>query len=119
MVCGEPTGGFADVLRIQRVLSALLELLGRIWHRTFPHVPTVYLKNHECSVPIICFVPPSATSMGVCLAVARIGAIFGNVSFGAFVDADCAVPILTVAVMLALAAVTSLKLKETRLTALT
>ncbi len=59
-----------------------------------------------------------STALGACLAVARIGAVAGNLVFGALIDVHCAVPIVFVAAMLAMAALTSLKLKETSRTAL-
>jgi VNT family MFS transporter (synaptic vesicle glycoprotein 2) len=51
--------------------------------------------------------------MAVTLAVARIGAILGNVVFGYFIEISCAVPILMVAVLLVSGGLLSIKLPNT------
>lgn len=59
-----------------------------------------------------------STAMAVTLAIARIGAILGNVIFGYFIEVSCAVPVLMVAVLLISGGLTSLKLPNTTQTAL-
>ena len=51
--------------------------------------------------------------MAVTLAVARLGAILGNVVFGYFIEVSCAVPILMVAVLLVSGGLLSIKLPNT------
>ena len=59
-----------------------------------------------------------STAMAVTLAVARLGAILGNVIFGYFIELSCAVPILMVAVLLVSGGLLSIKLPSTSGTAL-
>ena len=59
-----------------------------------------------------------STAMAVTLAVARLGAILGNVIFGYFIELSCAVPILMVAVLLISGGLLSIKLPSTSRTAL-
>lgn len=59
-----------------------------------------------------------STAMAVTLAVARLGAILGNVIFGYFIELSCAVPILMVAVLLISGGLLSIRLPSTSRTAL-
>jgi len=59
-----------------------------------------------------------STAMAVTLAVARLGAILGNVVFGYFIELSCAVPILMVAVLLVSGGLLSIRLPSTSGTAL-
>ena len=54
-----------------------------------------------------------STAMAVTLAVARIGAILGNVVFGYFIEISCSVPILLVASLLLAGGLLSIKLPNT------
>ena len=51
--------------------------------------------------------------MAVSLAIARLGAIAGNVVFGELIESSCAVPILMVAVLLLSGGLLSIKLPNT------
>ena len=51
--------------------------------------------------------------MAVTLITARLGAILGNVVFGYLVEVNCAVPILSVATLLALGGLAGLLLPNT------
>lgn len=59
-----------------------------------------------------------STAMAVTMAVARIGAILGNVIFGYFIEVSCAVPVLMVSILLISGGLTSLKLPNTTRTTL-
>jgi len=54
-----------------------------------------------------------STAMAVNLAVARLGAITGNVVFGSLIETSCAVPILMVAALLLSGGLLSIKLPNT------
>ncbi|XP_071479724.1 synaptic vesicle glycoprotein 2C-like [Diadema antillarum] len=54
-----------------------------------------------------------STAMGVQAGMNRIGAILGNLIFGLFIDAHCAVPMIVIAVMLAIGGFTTLTLPNT------
>merc|ERR1719414_1450753 len=54
-----------------------------------------------------------STAMAVTLAVARLGAILGNVVFGYLIEVSCAVPILLVASLLASGGLLGIKLPNT------
>ena len=54
-----------------------------------------------------------STAMAVTLITARLGAILGNVVFGYLVEVNCAVPILSVATLLALGGLAGLLLPNT------
>ena len=51
--------------------------------------------------------------MAVTLLVARLGAILGNVVFGYLVETNCAIPILSVAILLVLGGLASILLPNT------
>ncbi|XP_072020579.1 synaptic vesicle glycoprotein 2C-like isoform X2 [Amphiura filiformis] len=53
------------------------------------------------------------TALGFQSVSNRIGAIFGNLIFGALIDTNCAIPILTVAAMLAIGGIVTLTLPNT------
>ncbi len=59
-----------------------------------------------------------STAMAVTLVTARLGAILGNVVFGYLVETNCAVPILSVAVLLIAGGLSGLALPNTTRTAL-
>ena len=54
-----------------------------------------------------------STAFGLQTGIARIGAILGNVIFGQLVDANCAIPMLLVAGLLAFGGLSSLALPNT------
>jgi len=54
-----------------------------------------------------------STAMAVSLAIARLGAISGNVVFGELIESSCAIPILMVAVLLLSGGLLSIKLPNT------
>jgi len=54
-----------------------------------------------------------STAMAVSLAVARLGAITGNVVFGSLIETSCAIPILMVAALLLSGGLLSIKLPNT------
>jgi len=54
-----------------------------------------------------------STAMAVNLAVARLGAITGNVVFGSLIETSCAIPILMVAALLVSGGLLSIKLPNT------
>ncbi|XP_002734267.1 synaptic vesicle glycoprotein 2B-like [Saccoglossus kowalevskii] len=57
-----------------------------------------------------------STALGVQSLTNRIGAVVGNVIFGVFIDLHCAVPILSVAILLAFAGIITLRLPNTKKT---
>ena len=65
------------------------------------------------------FFTSRSTAMAVSLAVARLGAIAGNVVFGELIETSCAVPILMVASLLLSGGLLSIKLPNTSNAALT
>lgn len=60
-----------------------------------------------------------STAMAITLIPARMGAILGNVAFGYLVETNCAIPILSVAVLLASGGLAGLFLPNTTRVALT
>ncbi|XP_077993582.1 synaptic vesicle glycoprotein 2B-like [Glandiceps talaboti] len=55
-----------------------------------------------------------STAMGVQLVVNRIGAIIGNVVFGAFIEYHCAIPILSVAILMVFGGLVTILLPNTK-----
>lgn len=56
--------------------------------------------------------------MGITLVAARLGAILGNVIFGYFVETNCAIPVLAVAILLVSGGLASIFLPNTTKTPL-
>ncbi|KAK6178546.1 hypothetical protein SNE40_013313 [Patella caerulea] len=54
-----------------------------------------------------------STAMGIQQALARVGAILGNIIFGELVDVHCAIPMLLVAALLAFGGLVSIRLPNT------
>lgn len=59
-----------------------------------------------------------STAMGITLVAARLGAILGNVIFGYFVETNCAIPVLAVAILLVSGGLASIFLPNTTKTPL-
>nr|KAG5702650.1 hypothetical protein BaRGS_028036 [Batillaria attramentaria] len=55
-----------------------------------------------------------SSSFGFQTVIMRIGAILGNLIFGLLVDVHCAIPMITVAVLMSLGGLLSLKLPNTK-----
>ncbi|XP_040580858.1 synaptic vesicle glycoprotein 2A isoform X2 [Lepeophtheirus salmonis] len=58
------------------------------------------------------------TAMALTLAIARLGAILGNIIFGYFVETSCEIPILSVSILLILGGLSSLLLPNTTRTSI-
>lgn len=63
-----------------------------------------------CNVSYLFF---RSTAFGLQSGVGRIAAILGNVVFGTLVDIHCAVPMITVAVLLTIGGLTAIRLPNT------
>ncbi|TRY68645.1 hypothetical protein TCAL_07687 [Tigriopus californicus] len=59
-----------------------------------------------------------STAMGITLVAARLGAILGNVIFGYFLETNCAIPVLAVAILLVSGGLVSILLPNTTKTPL-
>ena len=114
-------GQFASLVCIRLCLYHGFQCLRLSRHRALSYKCQVCLAMH-CTTTraamqfwvMIWFFPPfRSTAMAVTLAVARLGAILGNVVFGYLIEVSCAVPILLVASLLASGGLLGIKLPNT------